>query len=610
MCILQASVGEVIIGQAANIPARDWPQEAGSCPGNAIVICPPLASSPRSRPRPASYRPCDLCGIIPFGDTQRHYAEHHPETLTRICLLCEAHFRTFRQLSSHVLKVHGPVLICPICSEAFTDIPAFQTHVQNDHSDVPAAYTCAVCRSSISSLDDYCAHMETHQAEVGVIVEKEKLGKYEFRSSVEEENNTYCTVCEKNLKSPSELKSHIQRLHGKQSSFQCQVCFLRYQSNGSLLDHMETHSTGAINCPLCFRQFARFTHLRSHCDVVHGDTASFRCHHCSYVAKSIYALFIHAIIRHPDHLGLARNIQCAKCGEKFHSGRELSQHRASRHPELVDCEHCGKQFSKYRIAKHINEKHTKEHKKECSYCSQTFYNLSRLSDHIKRHHKRDQYARFSCDQCSKSYITRSELMRHKASHQNIRRYKCEFCSHAYFKAGDLTYHRRTHTGERPHKCTSCDAAFIRPSELTTHLARVHSIHHHTRNYIRTAAPHIQAANLIDKRKKPSDDESKTCLLNSQKKSSLIDLAPVVAKESHVACQLITDVGEDGLVVEVVGEGESETVEGVGESMQLMVGKDTVQVPQSLTDTLSQEQTQDIQNTSSDTQVIYVYGKTV
>ncbi|KAK3866430.1 hypothetical protein Pcinc_028037 [Petrolisthes cinctipes] len=598
-----ASVGEVIIGQAANIPTRDWPQEA-PCPGNAIVICPTLPSSPRTRPRPASYRPCDLCGIIPFGDTQRHYAEHHPETLTRICLLCEARYRTFRQLSSHVLRVHGPVLICPICSVAFSDISDFQTHVQNEHSDIPVAFTCAVCRSSISALEDYCAHMETHQAEAGAIVDKGNQGRDGFGSSVEEENNTCCTICQKSLKSPSELKSHIQRVHGKQSSFQCQVCFLRYQSNGGLLDHMETHTTGAINCPLCCRQFAKFAHLRSHCDIVHGDTASFRCHHCSYSAKSIYALFTHAIIRHPDHLGLVRNIQCAKCGEKFHSGRELSQHRAARHPELVDCEHCGKQFSKYLIAKHINEKHTKEHKKECSYCSQTFYNLSRLSDHIKRHHKRDQYARFSCDQCSKSYITRSELMRHKASHQNIRRYKCEFCSHAYFKAGDLTYHRRTHTGERPHKCTSCDAAFIRPSELTTHLARVHSIHHHTRNYIRTAAPHNQATDLTDKRKKPTDEDSKGCLVNSQKKSTILDLAPVVARESNVACQMITNVGEDGLVVEVVGEGDIEALEGVEESMQMVEGKDTIHVPEALTDTLSKEHTQNLQGTSTDTQIIY------
>ncbi|XP_045600841.1 zinc finger protein 271 isoform X5 [Procambarus clarkii] len=545
------SADVVTIGLAANTPAREWSQGAS---GNAITVFCPTDGSRLRRRRPASYRPCDLCGVIPFGDVERHVAEYHPETLIRPCALCDARFRTFRQLGSHVLRIHGPCLLCPTCSSAFSDVSAFEKHLRHSHSEIPAAFTCVVCRLTLSSSVDYCTHMETHQAEAALLSAEDQSGKTEVTDSVQnsvdifedEQSQLWCNLCQKKLKSSVALKRHLQRVHGERPSFQCEICFLRFQSSGGLLDHTETHTTGAVQCPLCEKQFAKFHHLRSHCDAVHVDTASFRCQHCSYVAKSINALFTHVLVRHPDQLGLARNVRCTKCGEKFHSGRELSQHKAARHAELVECIHCGKQLSKYLIASHINEKHTREHKSECSFCGQAFFNQGKLSEHVKRHHLREHYARFICHICNKAYITRHELLRHTAAHQNERRYKCEFCSRAYFKAGDLTYHRRTHTGERPHGCTSCEAAFSRPSELTTHLARAHGLHHRTRRYFRTAT-----SDVLESTTGPSE------VVPNRSIDQTVDVQ-VVAEDVGDTSQLITEVGEAGHVVHVV-EGDMQVI---------------------------------------------------
>lgn len=535
--MLQESVG-VTIGQAANIPAHEWSEKSPGTSGAVTVFCMPKRSTPRRRP-PASYRPCDLCGLIPFGGVERHVASHHPEILVRPCALCDARFRTFRQLGSHVLRVHGPVHLCPICSSDFLHAWQFQEHVQEAHTEAPATYTCVVCRSCMPSLQDYCSHMESHEEEAAASAQG-KVHKENNDELIDKDNgqgHLECGQCQRKFKSPFARRRHLQESHGEQLSFRCEICYLQFRSSGGLLDHTQTHSTGKINCPLCDQHFARFHHLKNHCNVVHANTASYRCQHCTHIGKSISAIFTHAVVHHPGQLGLARNVTCPKCGEKFHSGRELSQHKAVRHTEMVNCLHCGKEFSKYQIYSHINEKHTKQHKSECSFCHQTFYNGSRLSDHIKRHHLREQYSRYVCPVCSKAYITRHELERHTAAHQNERRHKCEFCSRAYFKAGDLTYHRRTHTGERPHRCTICVAAFSRPSELSTHMSRVHGIHHRSRRYFRSAGNTVGASHEDASGDNPSNDDE-----NGQ-----------VSVEGKQDSQLITEVGEDGHVVQVVEE---------------------------------------------------------
>lgn len=180
---------------------------------------------------------------------------------------------------------------------------------------------------------------------------------------------------------------------------------------------------------------------------------------------------------------------------------------------------------------------------ECSFCHQVFFTGNRLSDHIKRHHLREQYSHYVCQVCGKAYITRHELLRHTATHQNERRHKCEFCSRAYFKAGDLTYHRRTHTGERPHCCTVCVATFSRPSELSTHMSRVHGIHYRSRRYHRSAA----AGPLST----PQEGGA------SNKAATAGSVQRQVSAEDSQDSQLITEVGEDGHVVQVVEEEEEQ-----------------------------------------------------
>lgn len=541
--MLQESVG-VTIGQAANIPAHEWSDKAPSTSGAVTVFCIPKRSTPRRRP-PANYQRCDLCGLGTFESVERHLARYHPEVLVRPCALCNARFRTFRQLGSHVLRVHGPVLLCPICSSHFPQADEFQKHLQEYHTEAPATYTCVVCRSCVLSVHDYLSHMESHKEEAAVITQSKthKLDGDE-QTMTDVQGHLQCGLCHKKFKSVTAQKRHLQQSHGQQPHFQCLICYLQFSSSGSLLDHIETHSKGKIACPLCDQHFAKFHHLKNHCNVVHANIASFRCQHCTHIGKSISAIFTHAVVHHPSQLGLARNIACSKCGEKFHSGRELSQHKAVRHPEMVSCLHCGKEFSKNQISSHINEKHTKEHKSECSFCHEIFYNGNRLSDHIKRHHLREQYSHYVCHVCSKAYITRHELERHTATHQNERRHKCEFCSRAYFKAGDLTYHRRTHTGERPHCCTICVATFSRPSELSTHMSRVHGIHYRSRRYLRSAA--VTPLSALEKGgasgKSSSDNDHRQVAVEDEQDSQ--------------DSQLITEVGEDGRVLQVVEEEEN------------------------------------------------------
>lgn len=582
--MLQGSEEMVTIGLAESTSAKEWPEGAA---GRAItVLCPTENSRLRNR-RPTSYKPCDFCGVIPFGDVERHLAEYHPEKLIRPCELCDSRFRTYRQLSRHVLRVHGPDLHCPVCSSTFSSVGIFTKHLNDAHAQIPSEFMCVVCRMSLHSSVDYCTHMESHQAEASLLgvegqgaVEEvdRRFDNPSDHTDEEAENDLTCRHCQKTLKSPVALKRHLLVVHRDRPTFKCDICFLKFQSSGGLLDHTESHTTGALQCPLCKQQFAKFYHLRSHCDIVHSDTASFHCQHCSYVAKSINGLFTHVLVRHPDQLGMARNVRCSKCGEKFHSGLQLSQHKATHHAKLVDCVHCGKQMSKYLIAAHINEKHTKNQKIECSYCGTTFFNPYKHSQHVKRHHLREHYARFVCEICGKAYITRHELLRHTAAHNNERKHKCETCGRGYFKAGDLTYHRRTHTGERPHKCNYCEGAFSRPSELTSHLSRSHGICNSSRPYVRTAPDNYQFA------QDPLSATSMSSRRPSDKNINIKD--PGTSEFTGNAMQLITEVDEEGQIVHIV--------DGDGASLQVME-----ELPQEL------EGNQPPQLEQGDMQVIYV-----
>ncbi|XP_066939924.1 PR domain zinc finger protein 5-like isoform X7 [Macrobrachium rosenbergii] len=529
----------VVIGTAANSPVGEDLNEAGIASG-AVSIFPP---KPRLRHhRPASYKPCELCGIIPFSDVERHMSDYHPETLIRPCALCDQRFRTFRQLGNHVLRVHGLCYLCPECSPpcTFSAFAEFMQHVQERHPQTSASLMCVVCRSEFENMQDYCCHMETHEEEAAILLNSQFENTELSSIEVDEENN-FCTCCKKKLKNPAALKRHMLHIHGKRPSFPCEVCYLKFHSTGALLDHTETHSTGVIQCPLCSQQFAKFNHLRSHCDTVHANATVFQCQYCALAAKSISALFTHVIVHHPDKLGLERNVRCTKCGEKFYSGRELTQHKLAHHTEMVSCSYCNKTMSKYVLSSHVNEKHTKERKMLCTFCGQVFFKSVNLNAHIKRHHMRSQYARFICQICSKAYITRDELQRHVAAHQNERKFKCEFCNRAYFKAGDLTYHRRSHTGERPHACNSCGAAFSRPSELTTHMARAHGVHNFTRRYQRTAA---------------HESLDTTVKFNDLPISSLSQTLQTVSDKPQKVDKLINESKEDEEIVHVLEGDES------------------------------------------------------
>ncbi|KAG7165055.1 Zinc finger protein 208-like, partial [Homarus americanus] len=365
-------VDVVTIGLAANTPAREWPEGES---GNAITVFYPTEGSRLRRRRPASYRPCDICGIIPFGDVERHVAEYHPETLIRPCVLCDSRFRTFRQLGSHVLRIHGPSLVCPVCSSAFLDAFAFSKHLHDAHSEIPAAFTCVVCRHSLSSSMDYCSHMETHQAEAALLSAEDQADKAEIRDSAhntigaldeEERSQLWCSQCQKKLKSAVALKRHLQRVHRVRPSFQCEVCFLRFQSSGRLSEHVKRH------------------HLREH-----------------------YARFV-----------------CRICNKAYLTRHELLRHTAAHQNERRHkCEFCSRAYFKAGDLTYHRRTHTGERPHGCNSCEAAFSRPSELTTHLARahglHHRTRRYFRTAAPDPPESTNVSSEVISRRSIDQNV-----------------------------------------------------------------------------------------------------------------------------------------------------------------------------------------------
>ncbi|KAL7843529.1 hypothetical protein AOLI_G00250410 [Acnodon oligacanthus] len=104
----------------------------------------------------------------------------------------------------------------------------------------------------------------------------------------------------------------------------------------------------------------------------------------------------------------------------------------------------------------------------CSYCDQTFDEVSHLASHLQSH-----MVLFSCEVCGKAFKKRGTLRTHMIVHQKERPFCCKLCGKSYSCAKVLNVHLISHTGERPFGCGYCEKRFKLKSHLKEH-ERIHT----------------------------------------------------------------------------------------------------------------------------------------
>lgn len=253
----------------------------------------------------------------------------------------------------------------------------------------------------------------------------------------------------------------------RKHDLKCYIC-KDHESHGSseaLITHLtNTHEDLLpFTCPKCVMETVVIrtvqklnAHLRQHLNPE-------KCPHCDrrYTSKNNVAL-------HVQMYHMESDVQCPStceyCGEVYPSKVSLLHHM-KQHTTAASCEICGKVFKERRkLRLHIERRHEKLRKYECSICQKKLSSLDSVQMHIKSAHSNQV---FKCSYCPKTYPTELSHRYHEKKHIE----NPEFVGKKDWKEFyTVVEGEENKPGLKLKKCNLCGAV---ARAIGTHLATVH-----------------------------------------------------------------------------------------------------------------------------------------
>lgn len=158
-----------------------------------------------------------------------------------------------------------------------------------------------------------------------------------------------------------------------------------------------------------------------------------------------------------------------KC-DYFSVNRQLFTNHSQTHlPKKFKCHLCSKVVkTTSQLRDHLSA-HSGGNSHKCDDCGQSFTYISQYYRHKRNKCQQFCAPRKLCQKCGKTVV---DLRLHDRSvHQKIRPFACTFCEKSFYDMGKLTEHIRVHTGEKPYKCSYCDYGSKQRGYLTIHMSK-------------------------------------------------------------------------------------------------------------------------------------------
>mgnify|MGYP001250980655 CR=1 FL=1 len=152
------------------------------------------------------------------------------------CEICsEKSFTRKADLKRHVQMVHEGFkpYSCEICGKSFaTRKSDLRRHIETVHEG-KRPYKCELCNKGFARKDNF----KTHQANGCANENKAKPQQ--------------CTFCDFSCQYMTEIKKHLELVHGEKQVYTCHLCAMSYTEKNSLKYHIGHTHEGKKKVPRC-----------------------------------------------------------------------------------------------------------------------------------------------------------------------------------------------------------------------------------------------------------------------------------------------------------------------------------------------------------------------
>ncbi|XP_055644769.1 zinc finger protein 708-like [Toxorhynchites rutilus septentrionalis] len=367
---------------------------------------------------------CPICGKVTDQriTLKKHMRAHRiqmEETLPFACSQCPRRFDLEKARDKHE-RLHGRKFVvkrekgrdeeliafykkisCDICDEEKNDHITYdnfwdlKNHMNSEHNKTPYL-KCPVCFKKNVCRQQLIVHIEVHEnpdkyrcdicGEVYQFLEKHKF-KVHGREAETDDKSYSCEHCGKMFRCETNLKNHIDRVHGVKDVM-CGICNKSFSKKAISAHKRSAHSDEMFMCEQCPKMFKTRSGLESHKSEHDVELRKpVKCELCGKEMRRGASLTKHMKVIHSQE----DPVNCNMCGKQFRTKFHMTRHRTNTCSATIDsrpfkCEVCGKGFSmRLTMTEHMTT-HTRTSLYQCAFCFKTFGYISNLYKHRKKAH--------------------------------------------------------------------------------------------------------------------------------------------------------------------------------------------------------------------------------